>query len=749
MKKFLPVLCLVLVMHSGRAFARQQVITDGLRSYYSIAVSEMADSLTLSAAGILQASIFRMTGCRLQIQNQPVKNLKSFFIGSNWLKGKPVYTDLKSLSGEGFYLYSENDDYYLAGNQPTGDLYAVYTLLGTCGFLQFSATEAFYPQTDKLVLEEISRGFQPDFRFRHPHFPDKDNPGFYLPNKTHSMDDWGMFVHTFQKLCPPGVYFDQHPEYFSLVNGRRVRDGQLCLSNPEVISLLTENLRQEMAKKPECVYWSVSQNDCINYCECELCRALYEKYGSVSGVYVDMANQIARQFPEKQISTLAYQFTRSAPTGIVPDPNVNIMFCSIECNRSQPLETDARSRDFVKDLQDWTSLTHNIFMWDYVVQFKTYTCPFPNFAILQQNIQFFRKFGIPMMFQQGSGGSWSDFSEYKQALISRLLWDADMNEPAFRKQFFQAFYGAAAPVMLEYFERVQLEMNAMADQRNLDIYGYPVLYAGWFLKPALLNEYKAMMDKAEALVAGDSVRLIRVLRQRCSIDFAYLDVALNLNDPDLSFYKMNEGRKIINPVMTHLLDRFVENCDKTGILTIDENGYTPAQYRVQVMNIASMAIKSNMATGKTITSLTPYSPLYNVGGEKALTDGLFGGQHFRLNWLGYQGNDMELLLDFGDPEKFSKVETNFFLDLVSWIFLPLEVMIEVSDDGSTFRQVYQQEIPDPVRNFGQKPVHFAFEFPETTARFMKFTAISRKTCPDWHRGAGQQAWIFTDELVVE
>ncbi|MHC1778327.1 MAG: DUF4838 domain-containing protein [Lentimicrobium sp.] len=749
MKKFLVLFCLLPAMLPGRAFAQQQLITDGLRSYYSIAVAETADSLTLLAAGILQESIFRMTGCRLQIQNQPVKKLKSFFIGCNWLKGKPVYTDLKSLTGEGFYLYSDKDDYYLAGNQPTGDIYAVYKLLETCGFLQFSATEAFYPQTDKLVLEEIRQGFQPDFTFRHPHFPDKNNPAYYLPGRTHLMDDWGLFVHTFQKLCPPGIYFDQHPEYFSLVNGRRIRDGQLCLSNPEVISLLTENLRQEIAKNPECKYWSVSQNDCINYCECEHCRELYDKYGSISGAYIFMANQIARQFPDKQISTLAYQFTRSAPTNILPDSNVNIMFCSIECNRSQPLETDIRSRGFVQDMQDWAALTGNIFMWDYVVQFKTYTCPFPNFSVLQPNIQFYQKNGVPMMFQQGSGSSWSDFCEYKQSLIAHLLWDPHLDEPVFRQKFFSAFYGAASTPMLEYFSRVQQEMDAMAEQRNLDIYGYPVLYASWFLKPSLLIEYKTQMDKAEALVSDDSTRLNRVVRQRCSVDFAYLDVALNLNDQDLSFYQIKQGKKEINPAMTGLLDRFVENCNKTGILTIDENGYTPAQYRAQAMNIASMAIKPNKAAGKTITSLTPYSPLYEVGGEKALTDGLFGGQHFRLNWLGYHENDMELLVDFGNPEKFSKVETNFFLDLVSWIFLPLEVRMEVSDDGLAFRQLLRQAIPEQERNHGQRPVHFTFDFPETTARFLKLTATSLKTCPDWHRGAGQPAWIFVDELVVD
>ena len=152
-----------------------------------------------------------------------------------------------------------------------------------------------------------------------------------------------------------------------------------------------------------------------------------------------------------------------------------------------------------------------------------------------------------MMFQQGSGGSWSDFGEYKQSLIAHLLWDPQMDEPSFRQKFFNAYYGAAAPAMLEYFNRVQNEMVACADKRNLDIYGYPAMYADWFLKPELLIGYKALMDEAEGLAAGDPVRLQRVLRQRCSVDFACLDVALNVNDPSLSFYQHRGGRMEINP----------------------------------------------------------------------------------------------------------------------------------------------------------------------------------------------------------
>lgn len=728
---------------------QHRIATAG-KARYAIILSHDADSLTRFAADELQNYLFRISGAQVLIADKPVKRFKSIFIGKEWFAKKAAYGRLEAMNDDGFCIFSEDGHLYLGGKRQVGDIYAVYTLLQDyAGCLWLGNGEVYIPENPELILPGISLFTQADFRFRHPHFPDKNKPEYYFPARVHPMDDWGMFVHTFHKLMPPEAYFGSHPEYYSLVNGKRIRDGQLCLSNPEVIRILTENLREEINKKPDCTYWSVSQNDCINYCECEKCQALYDQYGSISGAYVHMANQIARQFPDKQISTLAYQFTRSAPTAIVPDSNVNIMFCSIECNRSQPLATDPRSAGFVKDMEDWSTLTDNIFMWDYVVQFKTFTCPFPNFSVLQPNIRFFREHGVPMMFQQGSGNSWSDFSEYKQALITGLLWDADMNEPAFREKFFRAFYGAAAEVMLEYFALVRHEMEKQAATRSLDIYGYPALYSGWFLKPELLIRYREMMDSAQALVQVDPVRLKRVLRQRCSVDFAFLDVALNLNHPSLSFYHMQDGRRTINPVMKDYLDRFVRNCEATGIKTIDENGYSPEAYRTQALNVAAMAVKPNKAAGKQISSLTPVSPLYDVGGTRALTDGLFGGQHFRMNWLGYQGHDIEVLIDFGQTETFSRVETNFFLDLVSWIFLPLEVRIEVSDNGKDFSTVHTEKIPEPVRNFGQKPVHFSFSFPETRAKFLKITAISHKTCPDWHRGAGQPAWLFIDELVVE
>lgn len=87
----------------------------------------------------------------------------------------------------------------------------------------------------------------------------------------------GFFVHTFTKLLPPEKYFDEHPEYFAEVDGARLREKtQLCLSNPEVLELVTARVLDELRKQPDAGIFSVSQDDNYNGCTCERCRAINE-----------------------------------------------------------------------------------------------------------------------------------------------------------------------------------------------------------------------------------------------------------------------------------------------------------------------------------------------------------------------------------------------------------------------------------------------------------------------------------------
>src|SRR5208337_2061902 len=91
-------------------------------------------------------------------------------------------------------------------------------------------------------------------------------------------------------------FFDAHPEYFSLVgSARRRAGGQLCLSNADVLRIVTERVLKCMRANPKAMIVSVSQNDWAGYCECPQCRALADEEGSQSGPLLRFVNAVAAE----------------------------------------------------------------------------------------------------------------------------------------------------------------------------------------------------------------------------------------------------------------------------------------------------------------------------------------------------------------------------------------------------------------------------------------------------------------------
>jgi len=707
------------------------------------------DESSFLVAGELQKYVEKMSGVTLPISHVSANTTKFVvWIGKTWLPAqKREQLDADSMA-DAFIIYTHENHLYLAGKNPAGDRYAVYTLLEEyLGCMKFNGEEEFIPVQKNISVPPVDKLYSPAFPFRIPAFEGRWNESFAQWHKISNFSDWGRWwVHSFNRLVPPEEYFDEHPEYFALVDGRRLKDGQLCLGNPAVIDLLKENLAKEIALNPSATYWSVSQNDCYNYCECDLCQKMYADYGAYSGAYIHMANELARAFPDKQISTLAYQFTREAPKNIRPLPNVNIMFCSIECNRSMPLAEDPRSAGFVKDMKDWAALSDNLFIWDYVVQFSNFLTPFPNFEVLQPNIQFFRDHHGKQMFQQGSGRNWSDMSDLKQYLIAKLLWDPDINVDSVINRFMTTYYLDAAPFIQTCFDTVHACVQRDKATQGLDIYGFPVYYKNSFLAPRLLLFYEGQMDKAETAArnSGNPQLLAKVQRARLPYDFALIDIAINTHTDLLPWIV---GEKV-NPVMLDRLEKFIARSRNTGTEVISERNRRTDDYREFVLKRLERISAPNKLDQAIVTIQTLHSPKYPVGGEKALNDRLLGGLHFQFNWLGFEGEDMVVMVDLRKSDTMTKVSMNFLKAVESWVFLPVEISIEVSDDGIKWKQVASQSNISTDQNYLEISTPYNFKFDPVVARFVRITALNMKTCPDWHRGFGKPSWIFVDEIII-
>ncbi|MGA9119106.1 MAG: DUF4838 domain-containing protein [Bacteroidota bacterium] len=723
------------------------------KSLYHIVLSAEPDSVELHAAAELQSYLGQISGATLPIDREPANSEHEILIGRTAKSLQILPADLlDSLDADGYLLRTEGSKLLICGGARKGTLYGVYSLLEDyLGCRKYSSKVTVVPRSAEVVLPTLRVLCNPFFRYREIYYLEAMDRGYSdwhnLISTADQVQEWGMWVHTFDRLVPAQEYFGDHPEYFSFLGGRRIPTGQLCLSNPQVFPLLTRHLKELMAKQPAAHYWSVSQNDNFNECQCDSCKALNEKFGGSSGTVIDFVNRVAAQFPDKTISTLAYTYTRSAPTHIKPAPNVNIMFCSIECNRSEPIATDPRSASFRKDMEDWTRLTNNIILWDYVVQFRNLVSPFPNLRVLQPNIQYFARNGVRMIFEQGCGANVGEFGELRTYLIAKLLWNPDLNVDSVMDDFLNGYYGAGGKYIRQY---IDIMHDALARSgKNLDIYGYPYDAIDSYLTPALIKKYSALFDQAERAVADHPDVLERVKTARLPLEFAILDISLHDPTPDLSYFDKNGTHWTVRPSMRKQLDAFVAGAEKAGIGRLEESGTSPEDYRKSVQQLLHVSIEGNLAFEKPVQVLTQFSDKYPVGGGSALTNGFHGPADYHCNWLGFEGNNCEAVVDLQTVQPVHAITTSFLQMWYAWIWLPVNVEFSVSTDGKSFQPV--ANVPDTVPDTtgGSFVKEFNADFAPVKARYIKVKAVSRGVCPDWHLGAGQKSWIFIDEIVVK
>ncbi|HTK80701.1 MAG TPA: GH92 family glycosyl hydrolase [Bacteroidota bacterium] len=145
---------------------------------------------------------------------------------------------------------------------------------------------------------------------------------------------------------------------------------------------------------------------------------------------------------------------------------------------------------------------------------------------------------------------------------------------------------------------------------------------------------------------------------------------------------------------------------------------------------------------------TKYSPQYTGGGDNALVDGQRGANDFRLGtWQGYHKDDLDAIVDLGASKHIQRIALGCLQDNNSWIFFPQRVEFSVSDDGETFRPQGSAGNDVSPKQEGALVKDFGVDC-NATARYVRVHASNMGICPEWHKGAGEPAWLFVDEIVI-
>ena len=159
-------------------------------------------------------------------------------------------------------------------------------------------------------------------------------------------------------------------------------------------------------------------------------------------------------------------------------------------------------------------------------------------------------------------------------------------------------------------------------------------------------------------------------------------------------------------------------------------------------------VAPNLATRKPITLRQQPAEQYTYEGAVVLNDGNLGrGAYNSGRWLGFCGYPLDAVIDLEQPAEMQHVRFHALTNKGAWIYNPSQVKVLVSDDGETFREVAQKEIP--ISTWADKDGIFAYEldFEPVTAKYVE-VVISGYDLPEDHSGFGHPAWIFVDEIEV-
>ncbi|HBE43155.1 MAG TPA: DUF4838 domain-containing protein [Bacteroidales bacterium] len=734
------------------------VLADKGFSQYRIIIPSYPTPDEKKAAEVLQDYMLQISDAALPVISVD-RNRKGIpfeiILGQNERLDKlGIDINFNELGEDGFIIKTDSLRLIIAGGSKKGTLYGVYTFLEKyLGCRMYTPRVKIIPKHEKIILDRINDRQIPAVKYRTIHYRgtwDQEYADWHKLSHDAGGERtaWGLWVHTFNHLVPPEIYFAEHPEYYALRDGKRIPT-QLCLTNPEVLKLTIQNLRKDMARNPEALYWSVSQNDNRNYCMCGNCQAIDKKEGSPSGSIIWFVNQVADQFPDKVISTLAYEYGRKAPLSLRPGDNVNIMLCSIEMRRDRPFAeaTDSMSVAFVRDVRNWSKIAKDIIVWDYVIQFSNLISPFPNLHVLQPNIKFFVENGVTAMFEQGNREVGGEFAELRSYMISKFLWDPYADADMVMNDFLNGYYGAAGKPVRNYIDEMREALEK--SDRQLRIFGSPNEASVSFLTPSLIERYKQLFDQAESLVADSVILLERVRIARLPLNFTIMEQAKKNFAGERGVFIKSGEQWMVRPDIRSMIDPFVDLCIRQGVTRVKEWNTTPEAYRSAMYRLFSQGRNEHLAFGKPVKFHSPDISLIREEEREMLTDGIRGSHDTEYNWLDFPGKDLDAVIDLGEIKKVQHIECAFY-QLAMWLSIaPVKVEFFVSIDGQNFENVGSVNNTLPIDQYDSFQRDFIVDFQPRDVRFVRVVAHTLGNTPEWHPGAGQPARMHIDEIIVE
>ena len=340
----------------------------------------------------------------------------------------------------------------------------------------------------------------------------------------------------------PAKYGKEHPEWFSLIKGKRNTSDRttLCVSNPGLQDEIVRCWYEFQSKSDRPLAVNIKENDYQMRCQCETCRSWdgpddrgptgrYAAYKNVSERYCRFAMEVWKRAsklrPDAQVSFFAYHGNVYAPRKVKLNDH-----CLVALVPDLPFPRIPEHTKFLRREYDlWKAsgaqltLRPNYFLGGYVMPEIWYD----EFA---EEFQYLCKLGLAGFCFDGSTGSFA-VNGINRYVMARLGQDPSLDAEALKEEYVAAF-GPAAPAVREYIDFWHRYTKDNAKKIN-DIwlnspshwYFHGCLYAVWCYKifpESVLAQTRPMLDKAARLAADDKEAAKKVAFLRSGLEHAIL-----------------------------------------------------------------------------------------------------------------------------------------------------------------------------------------------------------------------------------
>ena len=491
------------------------IVEDG-ESDFVIVTSDSPDECILTAVGELQKYVKAISGAELEYvtESELKDGAKAIVIGETQLEKEITEVDREDIGTDGFLLYSDGTYLLIAGGNSRGTLYGVYTLIEEYfGVRWFTPKLEVVPEAEDLIIDAaLNRTVRPSFELRRNSCAYSDDE--YRAKMKVNVSFWNeapeyggalnyvLWDVTLDVLVPDSL-FAEHPEYFAMnPDGTRTTD-HVCLSHPDVLPIAIENARAAMraCDRETADHIHIGQKDNSNYCYCENCTALYEKYGSICAPTLIFTNNFADalddEFPEFTYTFYAYGETERPPQDLTLRCNDNVVpvLCGLHKACRSHLLTECGAQDgdetfinlygdneptIAEDFANWVKVADRTYIYDYTINFLNSAQFFSNFETLQPTMQYMRDIGITGYVYNCGDGHYAAFNELRNYLYCKVMWDVDCDIEYHMMDFLKAYYGEeAAPYIKEILDLQTYQIKSTAHAFDFDWHYqsgfYPIL----------------------------------------------------------------------------------------------------------------------------------------------------------------------------------------------------------------------------------------------------------------------------------